>query len=102
MGDVLGTALLIGAIRTRTLGFQGNAQILDTLHRQQGGDHRTLVVVSPAAIDAAVHDLGRVGFRHGPALALVHNVQMTQNVQGGLPVVKVGGAHVALVADGVL
>lgn len=102
VGDVLRAALLVGAHDDPDVGFQWDSQVLDALHSQQGGDHGALVVVCSAAVETAVHHFGLVGLGDGPALALVHHVQVAQNVQGGLLVVEVGGAHIALVAGGVL
>ena len=56
---------------------QGDAQVFDRFHRQQGRCDRPLVVVGAAAIEKTVHQLGHKGLGDGPSLSRVYHVQVS-------------------------
>ena len=99
VGDVLGAALLVGAQDHTHVGGEGQAQVPDGLHGQQGAHHGALVIADAPAVEHAVLFHTGVGIG-GPAGALPHHVQVAQDVEPGLLVVEVGQTHVMVVVGG--
>ena len=94
--DVPETGLLVGAGDEADVFGQGELQVPNGLHGQQGGHHGALVVCGAPAVEQAVHHLGLEGGGNRPPLPGVYNVQVAQDVQGGVRlVVQVHGAHIA-------
>ncbi len=81
VGNVFGTAFLIGAHDEPHALLQRNAAFLNGTHSIQRTKQRSLVIRSTSAIEASVlfHHLERLGYR--PALAGRHHIGMGQNVQ---------------------
>ena len=77
--------------------LDGQAQLPHAAHGEEGHDDGALVVVSAAAVEAAVAlEDGLVG-RGVPAIALDNDVEVAENVEAGGLVVEVGGADGAAV-----
>ena len=94
--DVPETGLLVGAGDEADVFGQGELQVPDGLHGQQGGHHGALVVCgAPGRRAGRPPPWAGRGVTVHPSPG-VYNVQVAQDVQGGVRlVVQVHGAHIA-------